>query len=263
MSQKAPTILIVDDSATTRTMIKRIIGMTDLTVGQIIEAADGAAGLAAMENANVQLVLADLNMPIMDGFEMIRQMRLSEKLRTIPIIVISAQPDTLEIDRLKRDGVAAYLPKPFTPEAMRDLIKPLFNSMISESPDDPTQSAESLNLPLVEALGEALETMAFITPQLPGDAADPPLDVRLVLVEFHGHGMNGSLALAAPRKFGALVAGNCDGEEAITQADDALKELANVTCGLLLRKRGGGAGFEMSPPHHRAPRTNVQMLRRR
>ncbi|HWB55220.1 MAG TPA: response regulator [Tepidisphaeraceae bacterium] len=251
MPHTPPTILIVDDSATTRHMIKRVIGMTDLSVGSILEARDGAEGLEIMERSNVDLVLADLNMPKMDGMEMIRWMRRIPKLKTLPIIVISAQPDTLQIDRLKREGIAGYLPKPFTPESVRDLIQPLLDARNSE-PEEPSEKPrESFNLTLIEALGEALETMAFISPQLPGDKSDCswPAGTRLVRVAFHGHGINGLLAIAAPPQLGEMVATNCSSEEEPTEPDDALKELANVTCGLLLRKRiGGGVGFELAPP---------------
>jgi CheY-specific phosphatase CheX len=108
----------------------------------------------------------------------------------------------------------------------------------------------TINLTLAEALAEALETMAFVSPQLVQDphASSLPASSRLVRVNFKGHDTQGSLALAASKEFASTMASNLDvkGEQA---ADDALKELANVTCGLLLRMRpGGGAGFQLEPP---------------
>jgi CheY-specific phosphatase CheX len=104
---------------------------------------------------------------------------------------------------------------------------------------------------LAESLVEAMETMAFISPQLP-DPATPPAaspDMRLVRINFHGGGVSGSLAISAPAKFGEIVAENCGADDPHGAADDAMKELANVTCGLLLRKRlGHGVGFKMAPP---------------
>jgi two-component system chemotaxis response regulator CheY len=256
MSNALPTILIVDDSATTRAMIKRVIGMTGLPVGQLREAGNGQEGLAVLESSSIDLVLADLNMPVMDGMEMIRRMRRDDRLRLTPVIVISAQPDDRLIAQLKRDGVVAYLPKPFTAESVRDVISPLLDkhaatSAVSGEPD----VAASLNLQLAEALAEALETMAFVSPQLPTGELQPcPLgDLRLVRVAFHDSRRAGSFALAIPHQFGVLMAENCcapdDPAAAEAGAEDALKELANVACGLLLRKRlCGSAGFEMSPP---------------
>jgi two-component system, chemotaxis family, chemotaxis protein CheY len=250
MSSNLPAILIVDDSATTRAMIKRVIGMTHLPVGDIFEAADGKAALDLLESHSVELVLADLNMPVMDGMEMISRMRKSDKLRSTPVIVISAQPDEDRIGQLKRDGVVGYLPKPFTAEAARDLIGP----HLVPKPERAKQTdaiGGSINLTLIEAFAEALETMAFISPELPEKNGLPAFAAaaRLVRVCFHGQGIRGSLALAVPPEFGSVVAVNCGTTGTEAEADDALKELANVTCGLLLRRRVGGAtGFELAPP---------------
>jgi len=103
---------------------------------------------------------------------------------------------------------------------------------------------------LAETLTEALETMAFISPELPDHPAPPPpADLRVVQIAFHGDGVDGTLTLAAPQKFSAHVTDNCGVAEAVAEPDDVLKELANVICGLVLRKRlGGGVGFKMGPP---------------
>jgi len=248
--RNAPTILIVDDSATTRAMIKRVIEMTSLNVGELLEAADGKAALDLMGTTPVNLVLADLNMPVMDGFAMIQAMRSRGELRLIPVIVISAQPDPDEIDRLKRSGVVGYLPKPFTPEGMSSIVGPLLESA-KQVAVAAQATAASFNLNLAEALVEGMETMAFISPELPEkpQRALARPDTRLVHVAFYGGGYEGTFTLAAPRKFGETVADNCGANDPVHEADDALKELSNVICGLLLRKRlGGGVGFRMAPP---------------
>ena len=257
MRNQPPTILIVDDSSTTRAMIKRVIGMTGLAVGQLLEAGDGQAGLAVMESSPVDLVLADLNMPVMEGVEMIRRMRQVEKFRGIPVVVISAQPDERLVSQLKRDGVVAYLAKPFTAEAVRDVIRPILDphkTEISDKKPEPDID-KLLNLSLAGVLAEALEIMAFISPEFPAPELLPCSadEARLVQINFHNGQRAGSLVLTASRAFGALIAGNCDplddSATALEQCDDALKELANITCGLLLRKRlCGSAGFEMGSP---------------
>src|SRR3982750_3793336 len=85
-------ILIVDDSATTRAMVKRIIRMTDLADVQFLEAGDGRAGLELLARSPVDGILAALNMPEMDGFEMIRRIKADSRLARIPVVVISASP---------------------------------------------------------------------------------------------------------------------------------------------------------------------------
>jgi two-component system chemotaxis response regulator CheY len=248
MRTRLPAILLVDDSATTRAMIKRVIDMAELPVGDIYEAENGQAALDQMQAHDVSLVLADLNMPGMDGMEMIKCMRADERLRPIPVVVISAQPDEDRILELKRHGVTDYLPKPFTAEAVRDLIIP---NLKPPEVQDLDESASLMNLTLVEAFAEALETMAFISPELPenGETAEISRSCRLVEIGFHGQGIHGKLMLGAPVEFGSQVSIHCGASGDPAGADDALKELANVTCGLLLRRRIGGAkGFELAPP---------------
>ncbi len=115
-------ILIVDDSATTRAMIKRIIRMAALPVAELYDAADGKAALALMAATPVDLVLADLNMPEMTGVEMTHRMRQDQRTRNVPVIVVSAEPNIDRLAQLKQDGVQGYIRKPFTPEAIRDAV---------------------------------------------------------------------------------------------------------------------------------------------
>lgn len=115
-------ILIVDDSATMRAMIKRIVRMAGVAVGELFEAGDGLAALGILATSRVDLVLADLNMPGMTGVEMTHEMRQDEQLRDIPVIVISAEPNIDRLEQLKKDGVQAYVRKPFTPEAVREVV---------------------------------------------------------------------------------------------------------------------------------------------
>jgi two-component system, chemotaxis family, chemotaxis protein CheY len=245
---KLPTILIVDDSATTRAMIKRIIQMTELAVKEILEAEDGLVALELMKTVRVQIVLADLNMPVMGGVEMIERMRKDSRLRDIAVLIISAQPDEELTDRLKASGIAGYLPKPFTPEGVRDLVGPLVKALPSETDGDGNQIIVAAGL--LASLSEALETMAFITPGLPeeNEVLQPSSASARIRVGFHGRGNVGTLTLVAPPEFGVAVASNC-GNEASNAGEDALKELANITCGLFLRRLEDGArGFELAPP---------------
>ncbi|MCC6239419.1 MAG: response regulator [Phycisphaerales bacterium] len=113
-------LLIVDDSAITRAIIKRTIKMAELTVENIYEAGNGQSGLEVLGQASVDLVLADLNMPEMDGFEMTRRMLADERLKHIPVVVISAEPNAADFAR--DVGIHGCLSKPFTPEAVRSAV---------------------------------------------------------------------------------------------------------------------------------------------
>ncbi|MCK4849933.1 MAG: response regulator [Phycisphaerae bacterium] len=115
-------ILVVDDSAVTRSAIKRIIGMVGLDDVEVLEADSGSAALKEMENHHVDLVLSDLNMPEMTGVEMVRRMRSSTEQKSTPVVVISTNPDAIQADELLAEGIAAYLHKPFTPEDIREVL---------------------------------------------------------------------------------------------------------------------------------------------
>lgn len=114
-------ILIVDDSATTRAMVKRIIRMTDIPEVQFLEADNGRVALDLLAgNVAVDVILADLNMPEMDGFEMIRRIQANPRLSRIPVVVISASPGAESREGLPE--VSGVVGKPFSPETIRGVI---------------------------------------------------------------------------------------------------------------------------------------------
>ncbi|HEY1628804.1 MAG TPA: response regulator [Tepidisphaeraceae bacterium] len=113
-------ILIVDDSATTRAMIKRTIRMANLPIAQMYESPNGKVALELLATTPVNLVLADLNMPEMDGFEMTRRIRTNEATKNIPVIVVSASPNAEDFARCEH--ASGFISKPFTPESIRETI---------------------------------------------------------------------------------------------------------------------------------------------
>ncbi len=115
-------MLVVDDSPVTRKMMRRAIGLCGLEVGEVREAGDGAAALAELAARPVDLVLADVNMPVMNGIEMVERMAKDPKLSAIPVVVVATPLSDANIERLLDGGARAYLAKPFRPEALRDVV---------------------------------------------------------------------------------------------------------------------------------------------
>lgn len=115
-------ILIVDDSSTTRAVIKRTMSMSGLELGSVFEAENGEEALRLIREEWIDLVFTDLNMPVMGGVEMIRQMAQDDLLATVPVVVISSIRDQATKDELQGLGVKAYLTKPFRPEEFRDAL---------------------------------------------------------------------------------------------------------------------------------------------
>ncbi len=115
-------ILIVDDSSLTRKAIKRIIDMIDLDADQILEAGNGSEALQIISEEQIDLVLADLNMPVMSGMEMIYHMRGDEATKYIPVIIVSTESSITRVEKFLAEGVRNYLHKPFTPEKLKEVI---------------------------------------------------------------------------------------------------------------------------------------------
>jgi two-component system, chemotaxis family, chemotaxis protein CheY len=122
------TILIVDDSSTTRALIRRTVTLSGCADLRVLEAANGREGLESARRERPDLILADLQMPEMNGIEMIRELMADPRTSTIPIAVVSAEPNQATIDMLRTSGVRAHLTKPFTPERMRALITEIMES---------------------------------------------------------------------------------------------------------------------------------------
>ena len=117
-------VLIVDDSSVMRAMIIKTIRMSGLDLGDVYQAGNGKEGLDAARENWVDLVVADINMPVMNGEEMIDQMKADPELSALPTIVISTEGSATRIQRLEKKGVT-FIHKPFTPEIIRDAIQDL------------------------------------------------------------------------------------------------------------------------------------------
>jgi two-component system chemotaxis response regulator CheY len=126
-------ILIVDDSATTRAIIRRAIQMADIPVANVHEAENGQLALDVVAAHHVDVVLADLHMPQMDGVELTRRLLADPATKDIPVVIISAEPDQAKIDALKQQGARGYLRKPFRPEGIRDVINQVLTGGIQHA----------------------------------------------------------------------------------------------------------------------------------
>lgn len=115
-------VLLVDDSSVVRSMTKRAISQAKVDVSTIHEAGNGEEALEILRSAWVDIVFADLNMPVMDGAELVRRMSEDEVLRTVPVVIVSSEHGSRRIAELEAHGIKAYVKKPFRPERLRDVI---------------------------------------------------------------------------------------------------------------------------------------------
>ncbi len=126
-------ILIVDDSTTVRAVIEKTLRLSGVEIGNILHASNGKEALETLRNNWVDLVLTDINMPIMNGVELINEMSQDEILKTIPIAIVSTEGSQTRVEELKSKGVKAYLRKPFTPESLKKLVIDLLGVSEDES----------------------------------------------------------------------------------------------------------------------------------
>jgi two-component system chemotaxis response regulator CheY len=126
-------VLVVDDSTVMRTMIIRALNLSGLPIAAIHQAGNGQDGLRVLGTDTVDVALVDLNMPVMDGEEMIRQVREQPALADLPIIVVSTEGSFTRIAILRRQG-AAFVHKPFSPEALRQAVIELTGVTMDEQP---------------------------------------------------------------------------------------------------------------------------------
>lgn len=116
------TILTVDDSPSIRQMIKLALGPTGHAV---VEAGDGSEGLAKAKAQNFDLVITDLNMPVMNGMQMIRALRALPNFVGVPIVFLTTESDDAVKQEAKAAGATGWITKPFKPEQLLAVVAKL------------------------------------------------------------------------------------------------------------------------------------------
>ncbi len=111
-------ILIVDDSETSRMITKKCLSICGLEDSEFFDAQDGLEALQVLSQTPVDLLVTDLNMPRMDGFTLVKKIKLSPKMAPPHIIVFSSLASEPVEAELKNYGVASVVHKPLTPEKL-------------------------------------------------------------------------------------------------------------------------------------------------
>lgn len=117
-------VLVVDDSAVMRSMVIKTLRLSGVPVGDVYQAANGEEGLDRLREHWVDLVLLDLNMPQMNGEELLAEIRSHPDTASVAVIVVSTEGSEARIRRVKELG-AEFVHKPFRPEELRAIIRAL------------------------------------------------------------------------------------------------------------------------------------------
>ena len=115
-------LLIVDDSPTMRRVIRKTVTLSGVVLSECWEAGDGQEALEILRRHPIDLILTDINMPRMNGLEMLKEMQKEERWRKIPVVLITSQDNNEHFREASAWGVKGYLQKPFYPETLRDLL---------------------------------------------------------------------------------------------------------------------------------------------
>lgn len=117
--------LIVDDSSVMRKIVARALQQGGVSSGEILEAGNGAEALDILRNQRVDLVLSDINMPVMDGLEFVRQLQSVENAKGTPVVMITTEGSESHVMQAISCGARGYIRKPFTPDQMKQHVLPL------------------------------------------------------------------------------------------------------------------------------------------
>lgn len=117
-------ILIVDDFSTMRRIIKNLL--RDLGFTNTAEADDGTSAMPMLENGQFDFVITDWNMPGMTGIELLKAIRADDRLKSLPILMVTAEAKRDQIIAAAQAGVNGYVVKPFTAAALQEKIEKIF-----------------------------------------------------------------------------------------------------------------------------------------
>jgi two-component system, chemotaxis family, chemotaxis protein CheY len=115
-------ILVVDDSAAIRKILQRVLRQTGMSIGAIHEAGDGRQALETLAAQKVDLVLSDINMPNMDGLQLLASLRASAQWRNIPVVMITTEGGELKVAEAVKLGASGYVRKPFTADQIKEKL---------------------------------------------------------------------------------------------------------------------------------------------
>ena len=119
----AYSILLVDDSSVAIRIMKKIIKLSGLPMGNIFTAQNGKTAIDILSKNKIDIILTDLNMPVMDGFTFIETVKNIPELSNIPIVIVSTEGRDEYIIKGIKLGASNYIRKPFKPEQIKDIIQ--------------------------------------------------------------------------------------------------------------------------------------------
>lgn len=124
------TALIVDDSSVMRKIVERSLRQAGIELEKVVEASNGAEALAALSTCTPDLILCDINMPVMDGLEFVREAHKLDSTKDIPIVMITTEGSESHVVQALTAGARGYIRKPFTPDQVKEHVLPVLGKKV-------------------------------------------------------------------------------------------------------------------------------------
>ena len=121
--------LIVDDFSTMRRIVRGLL--KEIGYNNAEEAEDGAVALNMLKNAKFDFVVSDINMPNMNGFELLASVKKDDSLKHIPVLMVTAEARKEDIVRAAQDGAAGYIVKPFTKATLEEKVQKIMQKLMA------------------------------------------------------------------------------------------------------------------------------------
>ncbi|PPE67866.1 chemotaxis response regulator CheY [Caldimonas caldifontis] len=119
--------LIVDDFSTMRRIVRGLL--KEIGYNNAEEAEDGAVALQMLQNSNFDFVVSDINMPNMNGFDLLAAIKKDDKLKHLPVLMVTAEARKEDIVRAAQDGAAGYIVKPFTKATLEEKVQKIMQKL--------------------------------------------------------------------------------------------------------------------------------------
>jgi two-component system, chemotaxis family, chemotaxis protein CheY len=123
-------ILIVDDSSVMRKIVERSLRQAGLEITEVLEASNGAEALTEVQKGSIDMILSDINMPVMDGLEFLKNLAGVEAAKGVPVVMITTESSESRVVEALTAGAKGYLRKPFTPEQVKERVAPLLGGRL-------------------------------------------------------------------------------------------------------------------------------------
>ena len=121
--------LIVDDFSTMRRIVRGLL--KEIGYNNAEEAEDGSVALNMLKNAKFDFVVSDINMPVMNGFELLSAVKADDSLKHLPVLMVTAEARKEDIVRAAQDGAAGYIVKPFTKATLEEKVQKIMQKLMA------------------------------------------------------------------------------------------------------------------------------------